>query len=174
MVSGCSKARDYARRNPHIIDKLVREKKFPELKAMSQQYLNHAFDKVRLGMHNDCDIFGACSGEILQLMFIGLFRNAVDSFFIQIAKDSVLAKKYDTLLLDINQCLGQQSDCNVPSTSTKKGFSSTANIPGHEYAGCLFVILTSFYTSRFREFFKSLVPQEKCPTSSKHYPTQVL
>ena len=66
------------------------------------------------------------------------------------------AKKYDTLLLDINQCLGQQSDRNVPSTSTtKKGFSSTANIPGHEYSGCLFVILISFYTSRFREIFKS-------------------
>jgi hypothetical protein len=58
-------------------------------------------------------------------------------------------------LLDINQCLGQQSDNYVPSTSTKKGFSSTANIPGHKYAGCLFVILILFYNSRFRESFES-------------------
>ena len=155
MVSGYSKARDYARRKPKIINKLVREKKFVELKAMSQQYLNNAFDNVRLGMHNDRGIFGACPGEILHLILIGWFRNVVDSFFIQIRKDSVLAKKYDSLLMDINDCLRRQSERNVPSTSTKKGFSSTANIPGHEYAGCLFVMLISFYTSRFREIFKN-------------------
>ena len=105
MISGYSKARDYAHRNPKIINMLVREKKCPELKAMSQQYLNNAFDNVRLGMHNDCGIFGACPGEILHLILIGLFRNVVDSFFIQITKDSVLAKKYDRLLMDINDCL---------------------------------------------------------------------
>jgi hypothetical protein len=153
MVSGYSEARDYARRKPKIINKLVREKKFPELKAISQQYLNNAFDNVQLGMHNDHRIFGACPGEILHLIHIGWFRNVVDSFFIQITKDSVLAKKYDTLLRDINECLRQQSDRNVPSTSTKKGFPSIANIPGHEYAGCLFVMLILFYTSRFRDFF---------------------
>ena len=115
MVSGYSKARDYARRKPKIINKLVREEKFPELKAISQQYLNNAFDNVQLGMHNDCGICGACPGEILHLILIGCwFRNVVDSFFIGITKDSVLAKKYDTLLLDINQCLGRQTDRNVP------------------------------------------------------------
>ena len=155
MISGYSKARDYARRKPKIINKLVREKNLPELKAMSQQYLNNAFDNVRLGMHNDCGIFGACPGEILHLIVIGWFKNVVDSFFIQITKDSVLAKKYDRLLMDsINNCLRRQSDCNVLSTSTKKGFSSTANIPGHEYAGCMIVMLILFYTSRFREIFK--------------------
>jgi hypothetical protein len=63
-------------------------------------------------------------------------------------------KKYDTLLLDINKWLRRQRDNNVPSTSTKKGFSSTVNNPGHDYSGCLFVMLISFYTSRFREIFK--------------------
>ena len=58
VVSGYSKARDHARRKPKIINKLVREKKFVELKAMSQQYLNNAFDNVRLGMHNDRGILG--------------------------------------------------------------------------------------------------------------------
>jgi hypothetical protein len=54
----------------------------------------------------------------------------------------------------INQCLSRQSDRDVLSTKTRKGFSSTAsNIPGHEYAGCLFVMLISFYTSRFQEIF---------------------
>ena len=153
MVSGYSKACDYARCKPHIISKLVREKKFPELKAMSQQYLNNAFDNVHLGMHNDRGIFEACPGEILHLILIGWFRNVVDSLFIQITKDSVLAEKYDTLMLDINQCLGRQSDHNVLSTSTKKGFSSTANIPGYKYAGCLFVILILFYTFHFRLIF---------------------
>ena len=167
MLCGYSKGRNFPRRKPRIINKLVREKKFPELRAMSQQYLNNAFDNVRLGMHNDRGIFGACPGEILHLILIGWFRNVVDSFFIQIKKDSVLAKKYDTLLLDINKWLRRQSDRNVPSTSTKKGFSSTANIPGHEYAGCLFVMLISFYTSRFRELFKKARASTKVSAKDK-------
>jgi len=121
---------------------------------MSQQYLKNAFDNVRFGLHNDRGIFGACPGEILHLILIGWFKNVVDSFFIQIGKDSDKARQYDTLLQDINQCLSRQSDHDVPSTNTRKGFSSTANIPGHEYAGCLFVMLISFYTSRFQEIFR--------------------
>jgi hypothetical protein len=86
MVCGYSKARDYARRKPKIFDKLVRKKKFLELKAMSEQYLNIAFDNVQLGMHNDHGIFGACPGEILHLILISWFRNVVDS--VRIAKDN--------------------------------------------------------------------------------------
>ena len=78
MVSGYSKARGYARRKPHSINKRIREKRFPELNAMSQLYLNNAFDNVRFGMHNDCGIFGACPGEILHLILIGWLRNVVD------------------------------------------------------------------------------------------------
>lgn len=154
LLSGYSKARNFPHRKPRIINKLVREQNIPALKAMSQQYLKNAFDNVRFGLHNDRGIFGACPGEILHLILIGWFKNVVDSFFIQIGKDSDKAHQYDTLLMDINQCLGRHSDRDVPSTTTKKGFSSTANIPGHEYAGCLFVMLISFYTSRFQEIFR--------------------
>ena len=94
MVSGqYSKTGDYAHCKPYIINKLVvREKKVPE-KAMSQQYLNNTFNNVQLGMQNDHGIFGACPGEIPHLILIGWFRNVVNSFFIQITNDSVLAKK---------------------------------------------------------------------------------
>ena len=161
MLSGYSKSRQFAQRKPRIINKLVRDQDFVALKAMSQQYLKNAFDNVRFGLHNDRGIFGACPGEILHLVLIGWFRNVVDSFFIQIGKDSVKAHLYDTLLHDINHCLGRQSDRDVPSTSTQKGFSSTANIPGHEYAGCLFVMLISFYSSRFREIFHTARASKK-------------
>ena len=154
LLSGYSKARNFPHRKPHIINKLVRDQNTSALKAMSKQYLKNAFDNVRFGLHNDRGIFGACPGEILHLILIGWFKNVVDSFFIQIGKDSDKARQYDTLLQDINQCLSRQSDHDVPSTNTRKGFSSTANIPGHEYAGCLFVMLISFYTSRFQEIFR--------------------
>ena len=154
LLSGYSKARNFPHRKPHIINKLVRDQNTSALKAMSQQYLKNAFDNVRFGLHNDRGIFGACPGEILHLILIGWFKNVVDSFFIQIGKDSDKARQYDTLLQDINQCLSRQSDHDVPSTNTRKGFSSTANIPGHEYAGCLFVMLISFYTSCFQEIFR--------------------
>ena len=161
MLCGYSKSRDFALRKPRIINKLVRDQDIPALKAMSQQYLKNAFDNVRFGLHNDRGIFGACPGEILHLILIGWFRNVIDSFFIQIGKDSLKAQLYDTLLHDINKCLGRQSDRDVPSTSTQKGFSSTANIPGHEYAGCLFVMLISFYTSRFQAIFRSARASKK-------------
>lgn len=154
LLSGYSKSRDFPLRKPRIINKMVRDQNIAALKANSQQYLKNAFDNVRFGLHNDRGIFGACPGEILHLILIGWFKNVVDSFFKQIGKDSEYAQRYNTLLLDINQCLARQSDRDVPSTNATKGFSSTANIPGHEYAGILFVMLISFYTSRFQDTFR--------------------
>jgi hypothetical protein len=142
-------------RNLEIIHdaQMVRDQDLTKWKENSQQYLKDAFNHVRFGLPNEQGIFGACPGEILHLVLIGWFKNVVDSFFIQIGRNSDKAKTYNTLLFDINQCLGWQSDRNVPFTKITKGFSTTANIPGHEYAGCLFVMLASLYTTCFNEIF---------------------
>ena len=153
--SGYSKARSYAKRTPHSVNQIVANRQYLLLKANSQQFLINAFDSVRFGAHNNRGIFGACPGEILHLILLGWFKNVLDSFFKQIGKASESARRYDNLLLDINRRVGRQSDRLVPKTTVTKGFTSGANIPGHEYAGCIFIMLISFYTSHFSEIFKS-------------------
>ena len=153
--SGYSKARAYAKRTPHSVNQMVANRQFLELKSNSQQYLINAFDSVRFGAHNNRGIFGACPGEILHLILLGWFKNVLDSFFKQIGKASESGRRYDNLLLDINRRVGRQSDRVVPRTTVTKGFTSGANIPGHEYAGCIFIMLISLYTTHFSEIFKS-------------------
>ena len=153
--SGYSKARAYAKRTPHSVNQMVANRQYSSLKANSQQFLINAFDSVRFGAHNNRGIFGACPGEILHLVLLGWFKNVLDSFFKQIGKASESARRYDNLLLDINRRVCRQSDRTVPKTTITKGFTSGANIPGHEYAGCIFIMLISLYTTHFSEIFKS-------------------
>ena len=48
--------------------------------------------------------------------------------------------------------LARQSDRSIPRT-TCNDFSSASNIPGHEYAGILLIMLLAFETSRYGEIF---------------------
>ncbi len=129
LVIWILKGPQFPHHKPHIINKLVRDQNISAPKAMSQQYLKKAFNTVQFGLHNDRGIFGACPDGILHLILIGWFKNVVDSFFIQIGKDSDKAHQYNTLLQGINQCLSRQSDRDVPSTNTKKASPAPLTYP---------------------------------------------
>ena len=152
MKSGWSKARQFAKRKPSKVNQLVRAKNFTVLQQKSQHMLVNAFDSVRFGAHSDCGIFGACPGEILHLVLLGWFKYVVKSFFKQIGQNGVAGKKYVRLCHDIASQLGRQSDRDIPRT-TCNDFSSASNIPGHEYAGILLIMLLAFETSRYGEIF---------------------
>ncbi|KAI2495582.1 hypothetical protein MHU86_18941 [Fragilaria crotonensis] len=152
--SGYSKARSYAKRTPYAVNQMVANRDFASLKANSQQFLINAFDSVRFGAHNNRGIFGACPGEILHLVLLGWFK--MSSILFQANwKGLESARRFDILMLDISNRLSRQSDRVVPKTTVTKGFTSGANIPGHEYAGCIFVMLISLSTTHFSEIFKS-------------------
>ena len=152
MKCGWSKARQYSRRKPAVINRLVRTKSFDILKQKSQHMLVNAFDNVRFGAHSDRGIFGACPGEILHLVLLGWFKYVVQSFFKQIGQNGIPGRKYVRLCQDIASQLARQSDRNIPRT-TCNDFSSASNIPGHEYAGILLIMLLAFETSRYGEIF---------------------
>jgi hypothetical protein len=59
-------------------------------------------------------------------------------------------------MLDISNRLSRQSDRVVPKTTVTKAFTSGANIPGHKYAGFIYVMLISLSTTPSSEIFKSL------------------
>jgi hypothetical protein len=152
MKSGWSKGRCFAKRKPSSINKLVHTKRFDVLQSKSQHMLINAFDNIQFGCHSDRGIFGACPGEILHLVLLGWFKYVVKSFFKQVGVTSVAGKKYSRLCQDIASQLGRQSDRDIPRT-TCNDFSSAANIPGHEYAGILLIMLLAFETSRYGEIF---------------------
>ena len=85
-------------------------------------------------------------------MLLGWFKYVVKSFFKQIGHNGVACKKYVRLCHSIASQLGRQSDRDIPRTTTND-FSTAANIPGHEYAGILLIMLLAFETSRYGEIF---------------------
>jgi len=161
MMSSNSKSRDYRKRTPAIMNRIIRkgtDRCLDDLKDMSQQYLKNAFDNVRFGLHNTRGVFGACPAEMLHLVLIGWFKTVVESFFKQAGKGSIAVKDYNALCVDISLQLKRHSDRDLPRVCFSKGFSTAANLPGHEYAGCLIVMLISFHTTRFFEIFGSRGP----------------
>ena len=152
MKCGWSKGRQFVKRKPGVINRLVRAKRLDILKQKSQHMLVNAFDNVQFGTHSDRGVFGACPGGILHLVLLGWFKYVVQSFFKQIGQNGVPGRKYVRLCHDIASQLARQSDRNIPRT-TCNDFSSASNIPGHEYAGILLIMLLAFETSRYGEIF---------------------
>ena len=152
-----SKSRDYCRRTPAQVNQLVCDGKLESLQLLLQQYWKKAFDDVRFGFHTNRGIFGACPAQMLHLVLIGWFKNVVESFFVQAGRASNGVKKdYNKLCVQISGDLRRHchSDCELPRTVFSKGFSTAANMPGHEYTGCLLVMMISFQqTTLFREIF---------------------
>jgi hypothetical protein len=155
-LSGYSKAK-YLHRKPRNIKRLVDRVDLDRLKLQSQNYLKNGFDNVRFGMHNDRGIFGACPGEMLHLISLGWFKYCLDAFTYQAGgrkgNKSVALQHYDGLCGTIGKLMARQSDRDLPRTNFPKGFSSGANLMGHEVPGCLLVKLFALHTTKFQDIF---------------------
>ena len=161
LESGYSKGK-YRFRKPSVINKLVRAGNLKQLKGMSQNYLHNGFHLARFGLHNDRGIFGACPGEMLHLISLGWFKYCLEGFAAQAGgPNSVGLKQYDRLCALIGKRLSRQSDRDLPRMNFPKGFSSGANLMGHEITGCLLVKLFAFHTTMFRQIFASKKHLEK-------------
>jgi hypothetical protein len=131
---------------------------------MSQNYLSNGFNKVRFGLHNDRGIFGACPGKMLHLVSLGWFKYCLEAFSAQAGGPTSLAlKKYDSLCASLGKRLSRHSDCDLPRMNFPKGFSSGANLMGHEITGCLLVKLFVLHTTKFRQMFPPKKKPKKKP-----------
>ena len=152
-MTGYSQA-NYPHRKPTVIDRLVKTGKLRQLQLMSQNYLSNGFTDVRFGLHNNRGLFGACPGEMLHLISLGWFKYCLEAFSDQAgAPGTVPVKKYDSLCATIGTRLARQSDRDVPRTNFQKGFSSGANLMGHEFTGCLLVKLFALHTNQINRIF---------------------
>jgi hypothetical protein len=140
-------------RTPKKLDSLIRKGLLGDLQSMSQQYLKNGFEGVRFGAHNKRGIFGAVPGEMLHLISLGWFKYCLQAFAAQAGPTSQALKEYDKLCSRLGETLSRQSDRDVPRTKFPRGFSSGANLMGHEMAGCLLVKLFALHTSCFVSIF---------------------
>ena len=138
------------------------------LRALSQNYINNGFNKVHFGQHNERGIFGAsCPGEMLHLITLGWFKYSLKSFLHQAGakkgKKSAALEHYDALCADIGSAMVEKSDRDLPRTHFQKGFSTGANLMGHEIPSCLLVKLFALHTSAFRHIFPAPKVPKKAP-----------
>ena len=122
---------------------------------------------------NNRGIFGACPGEMLHLISLGWFKYCLEAFSDQAGQPGTVAVgKYDSISATIGQRLARQSDRDVPRTNFQKGFSSGANLMGHELTGCLLVKLFALHTTQFSHIFpkrkKAENPRLKVLRNPKH------
>jgi hypothetical protein len=95
--TGYSKSKS-PHRLPRKMDTLVRKGLTGELQLLSQNYLKNGFSGVRFGMHNQRGIFGACPGEMLNLISLGWFKYCLQAFSAQAGpKSSALKGWFDQL-----------------------------------------------------------------------------
>ena len=160
-MTGYSKS-VFRHRKPSHVGGLVNAGNVDSLRALSQNYIKNGFNKVRFGQHNARGIFGACPGEILHLITLGWFKYCLESFSRQAGakkgKKSAALERYDALCADIGSAMVRKSDRDLPRTNFPKGFSTGANLMGHEIPGCLLVKLFALHTSCYRQIF--LPPKE--------------
>ena len=153
----------YKKRYPNELQDLLAVQNDAGFRAISQTYLlRNGFANVRFGSRQslstrvkpDRGIFGACPGEILHLILLGWFRYCMEAFVIQMGgPKTTSAALFDDLCADIGLRLQRQSDREVPRTNFPKGFSTGANLKGHEMVGCLVVMLFAIQTSQFQSMF---------------------
>ena len=128
----------YRHRKPAVINKLVKLGDLIGLKDMLQNYLANGFYRASFGLHNARGIFDACPGKMLHLISLRWFKCCLDAFCAQAAGSTSLAlKQYDSLCASIGNRLSRHSDRDLPQINFPKGFSSWANLMGHETTGCL-------------------------------------
>ena len=146
----------YQKRTPRELLTLLTSHNDAGFRAFSQSYLlRNGFDQLQFGFRPGTKpsrgIFGACPAEILHLLLLGWFKYCIEAFVVQLGGvKSVKVAMFDNLCAEIGERLQRQSDRDVPRTNFPKGFSTIANLKGHEIVGCLVVMLFAIQTSNFR------------------------
>lgn len=96
----------------------------------------NAFDHIRFGFHNKRGLFGACPGEILHMLQLGLFQFVIVSYYQQIGPSSNECDEVEKIFRYVGNNLQHQSDRDLPRTYFSNGFHD-----GKIYAGMRFRVV---------------------------------
>jgi len=143
------KASKYPRKSPLMIQDLVNAGDIDGLKAISQQYFNNCWYKVRFGQHNDYGIHGACPIEVLHWLQIGKFTYLRDMFFDQLGKTSDLSNKFNGIARALGKVFKRQSDRDIPRLNFTKGIRR-GKLMAHEMSGMMIVLVACLRCAKGR------------------------
>ena len=140
----------YPKRKAAKLEDMTENGHIEELKAMSQHPIVNAFHSLDFMTAGGRGIHGSCPGEILHLIYLGIFKYILECFYMQLGKSSNVIGPLDDLVEKIGQSLKHQSDRNMPRTHFMK-LSTCKNLMGHEFSGVLIVLLLLIHTNGFRK-----------------------
>jgi len=106
---------------------LVQASNKKELRALSQQYLDNAWYKIRFHPATKQGIHGACPSEMLHALLLGIFKYTRDCFFEQTGPSTALSDEIDSLSQTIGDVFGRQSEPDMPKCKFKKGIRRGKN-----------------------------------------------
>ena len=141
---------NYRKRKAAKLEEMAAKGDLEELKAMSQHPIINAFHSLDFMSAGGRGIHGACPGEILHLIYLGIFKYVLECFYHQLGKGTNVIGPLDDLVEKIGQSLKHQSDRNMPRTHFTK-LSTCKNLMGHEFSGVLIVLLLLIHTNGFRQ-----------------------
>ena len=131
---------DFRLKTKGRIQRLVDRGDEAKLKELSQQYIENALYKVRMGQHSDQHIHGSCPMEMLHAILLGIFGYVRDMFFEQCGPNSQLAEEMNSLATEAGMRLARQSERDMPKTKFAGGITR-GKLQAKEHTGILLCIL---------------------------------
>jgi len=129
------------RKNQKMIQDLVDSRDEDGLKAISQQYVQNTWYKVRFGLHNNLGVHGACTLEMLHWLQLGKYKYIRKMFFAQTGNSSSLSTKINTLAKMFGLFYKRNSDRDLPRTDFAKGIMK-GKLMANEYTGLILILCT--------------------------------
>ena len=144
----------YKYKTEPMINKLVEANNGRKLQSISQQNLKNAFYGLRFGLQNDRGIHGATPVELLHAVLLGIFKYVREEFFVQMGKDSQIAKDINALAVTYGELYQRQSDRDMPKTKFSQGIQK-GKIMAKEFSGVMLLIATILQSSNGKDLLKS-------------------
>ena len=132
---------------------LVKAKDKEGLAAISQQYIQNAWYRIRFGPHNKRGVHGACPSDMLHAILLGIFKYTRECFFEQIGKDSKPADVINALAQTYGAAFGRQSERDVPLCKFKSGIRK-GKLMAKEFRGVLLVMAALLRSTKGRELLR--------------------
>jgi len=143
----------YRLKTKNRIQRLVDRGDEEKLKELSQQNIDNALYKLRMGMHSRQHIHGACPMEMLHAILLGIFGYVRDMLFEQCGPKSKLAEEINGLATESGMRLARQSERDMPKTKFAGGITR-GKLQAKEHTGILLCILAVLCSTKGEQLLR--------------------
>lgn len=138
--------KDFARKSPEMMTRLVQKNDLAKLKTVSQQDIFNVWYEFEFGSHNKLGIHGACPMELLHWIQLGIYKYGREALFGQFGPYSQLSQRFNELASQMGYLFQRQSDRAYPRTKFTKGVQK-GTLMAHEMTGLMLVLVATLRSS---------------------------